>query len=201
MGDASRLLEVERQLERSFAADEAALGHGARGSMPSVMLFHFAHWRERLRDALVAFEAGSRYAQPHDIDDMPAADGEGLGDAAARSDSVLGEMIELSARLGGRYFQWPLTRTCGDAIMRNSYFQPRVHLAAYWHENGEGRRAQQLVENTARELRELWPAPIILGAGLYNLATLRVAQGRYDDALDLLDEVLPMRPGIRTWRR
>ena len=37
----------------------------------------------------------------------------------------------------------------------------------------------------------------ILGAALYNLAGLRAAQRRVDEALDLLEEALPMRPDLR----
>jgi hypothetical protein len=201
VGEVRPLLEIERDLERSFAADEAAIAREPKGWPPALILFHCAQWRARLRDALVEFEAGREYAHPGNVDEindreLPQGDGVALSTAAARSDALLGDLIALSSRLASRYFQWSLTRTCGDAIVRNSYFHPRVHLAAYWQENGEDRRAHQLMENTVGELRELWPAPIILGAGLYNLATVRVAQDRADEALDLLEEAGPMRPDI-----
>ena len=195
------LLEVERELERSFALDEAALAREPKGWPPSLIFFHCAQWRGRLRDALVAFEGGHEYTQPGNIDELndrelPTGDGLSLVDTAARADSLLGDLIVLSSRLVDRYFQWTITRTCGDAIVRNSYFHPRVHLIAYLQENGEDRRAHQLLENTVGELRELWPAPVILGAGLYNLAAARVAQERPDLAIDLLEEAAPMRPDI-----
>lgn len=201
MADANQLLEVERELERSFAVDEGALGREPKGWPPSLIFFHCAQWRGRLRDALVAFEAGHEYAQPGNVDELndrelPSGDGMSLIDAAAHADSLLGELMVLSGRLVDRYFQWTITRTCGDAIVRNSYFHPRVHLTEYLHANGEDRRAHQLAENTVGELRELWPAPVILGAGLYNLAAARVTQERHDLALDLLEEAAPMRPDI-----
>ena len=203
MGEARPLLEIERELEKSFAADEASIGRVPKGWPPSLVFFHFAQWRARLRDALVAFEAGRDYTQPRNVDEindgeLPTADGVPLDQAAARADALLGDLIALSSRLSGHYFQWTLTRTCGDAIVRNSYFHPRVHVAAYLHENGESRRAHQLMENTVGELRELWPAPIILGASLFNLAGARVEQDKHPEALDLLEEAAPMRPDLLT---
>ena len=201
MADANLLLEVERKLERSFALDEEALAREPKGWSPALIFFHCAQWRGRLRDALVAFEAGDEYTQPGNIDDLndrelPDGDGLLLVEAAARADLLLGELMVLSGRLVDRYFQWTITRTCGDAIVRNSYFHPRLHLTAYLQQNGEDRRAHQLLENTVGELRELWPAPVILGASLYNLAAARVAQERPEQAIDLLEEAAPMRPDI-----
>ena len=68
----------------------------------------------------------------------------------------------------------------------------------YWHENGGNDRAHSLIESTVDELREMWPSPVILGAGLYNLACVRAGENRREEALDLLEEAAPMRPDLRT---
>lgn len=192
---------MERDLERTFAADEAALMRRPNGWPAALIFFHLAQWRERLRDALSHFEAGRDYAQPGNVDDLndrelPAGQGLPLSETAARADEVLGALMGLSASLGDRPFKWTLTENTADAIVRNSYFHPRLHFTSYWRENGEPQRAHELVERTAQELRDLWPSPIILGAGLYNLATVRAGQGRKDDALALLEEAAPMRPDL-----
>jgi len=127
---------------------------------------------------------------------MPAGCDLPLGQTSVRADQSLGELMALYTSLGEREFRWTTTFTTGDAIVRNSYFHPRVHIGAYWQENRDERRAHQLIENTVGERRELWPSPVILGAGLYSLATARVAQGDCDSAIDLLDEAAPMRPDI-----
>jgi hypothetical protein len=80
--------------------------------------------------------------------------------------------------------------------VRNSYFHPRLHISDYWHESGSNDRAHSLIESTVDELRELWPSPLILGAGLYNLACVRAGQDRHAEALDLLEEAAPMRPDL-----
>ena len=201
MGDAGRLLTIERDLERSFADEEQRLARVPVGWPPAVIFFHVAQWRERLRSALAEFAAGRQHAQPGNVDEIndreiPMGHDLPLSQVAARAESELSELIQLYAATGDREFRWTLTSTTGDAVVRNSYFHPRLHISAYWRQNGDERRAHQLLENTVVALRELWPSPFILGTGLYNLATARVAQGRNDEALGLLEEARPMRPDI-----
>jgi hypothetical protein len=201
VGDAGRLLALQLELERSFADEQARGSRVPIGWSPALIFFHVARWRGRLRSGLEALRDGRPYAQPGSIDDLN--DGElpegrdlPLSETSALARAELAELIRLYASMGDREFDWTITHTAGDAVVRNSYFHPRVHLGAFWQDNGDERRAHQLLENTVGELRELWPAPVILGAGLYNLATARVAQGRGDEALGLLEEAAPMRPDI-----
>lgn len=202
--DASRLLDVERELERSFVEEETALDREPKGWPAALIMFHLAAWRERLRRGLTDFHAGRTYTPPpaniNEFNDaeLPSGKGVSLEDSSGRADAALAALIELSPKLGNQPFKWGLTTTTGDALVRNSYFHPRVHIAAYWQENGEDARAHRLVETTVTELRDMWPSPVIMGAGLYNLAGVRAKQGRSSDALDLLEEAAPMRPDLRT---
>jgi len=203
VGDVGRLLAVERELERTFVSEALRLEPAPNGWPVALICFHLAQWRERLGTALTDFQAGHPYSHPVDVDveevddlELPIGCDLPLGQTSVRADQSLGELMALYASLGEREFRWTTTYTTGDAIVRNSYFHPRVHIGTYWHENHEERRAHQLIENTVGELRELWPSPIILGAGLYSLATARVAQGDRESAIDLLDEAAPMRPDI-----
>lgn len=183
-------------------AEEAALKREPKGWPAALIMFHVAQWRGRLRRGLTDFQAGRPYTPPPaDIDafndeELPTARGQTLADTSARADSELGELIELSSKVGVQPFQWGLTSTTGDALVRNSYFHPRVHISTFWHENGGNDRAHRLIESTVDELREMWPSPLILGAGLYNLASVRVGEGRTTEALDLLEEAGPMRPDL-----
>jgi len=200
----SGLLEIERQLERSFVADEIALGREPNGWPAALIMFHIAQWRGRLLRGLIDFHAGRPYTPPpaniDEFNDVELASGQGvsLEEWSDQADAVLGELIDLSVAIGDQPFKWNVTATTGDALVRNSYLHPRIHITAYLQENGEDARANTLVENTASELRQIWPSPIVLGAGLYNLACVRVAQGRHAEALDLLEEAAPMRPDLCT---
>jgi len=195
---------MERELERSFVAEEAALNREPKGWSAALIMFHVAQWRERLRSGLADFDAGRSYTPPPaDINEfndqeLPAGRGLTLEETSARADAALGALIGLSSKVGDHPFKWGLTQTSGDALVRNSYFHPRLHITEYWHENGGRDRAHRLIESTVDELRELWPSPMILGAGLYNLACVRVGQDRHAEALDLLEKAAPMRPDLCT---
>jgi len=196
------LLEIERDLERSFVAEESALAREPKGWPASLIMFHIAQWRERLRSGLTDFNAGRPYTPPPaNIDEfndreLPSGRGLSLKETSTRAEAELGALIGLISKVGDQPFQWNLTRSTGDALVRNSYFHPRMHISEYWHDNGGKDRAHDLIETTVTELRDMWPAPLILGAALYNLACVRAGQDRHGAALDLLEEAAPMRPDL-----
>ncbi|TMC87258.1 MAG: hypothetical protein E6J12_13305 [Chloroflexi bacterium] len=107
------------------------------------------------------------------------------------------QLIQLSEEIGDRPFVWRMTRTSSEAIIRNSYLHPRIHIAAYYKENGNQAAAHEIVEQTVSDLRAEAGPPVVMGAALYNLAGVRVAQQKHDEALELLDRGLGMRPDLR----
>jgi tetratricopeptide (TPR) repeat protein len=203
MSAVRRLLESERETERRFVADARAGETNPKGWPAALIMFHVAMWRERLRKAFDAVQAGRPYAPiPANIDDLndvelPTGAGVSLDEAAARADAELASLIQLAQAIGERPFKWGLTSTSTEAVLRNSYVHPRNHIAAYLSENGDKPAAHLLFEEAANELRDA-PAPnLILGAALCNLAGARVEQERLDEALDLFEEGLSMRPDLR----
>jgi hypothetical protein len=202
--DVLKALESQRDLEREFVAEALKSETQPKGWPAALVMFHISMWRERLRDALTEFRhARPYYAAPtesiDEVNDAELASGIGtpLPDAAARSEKLLTELIALAGELGDRPFKWFIANTTGEALLRNSYVHPRNHIAEYLKENGDQAGFQRLVEDGASRMRAIAAPPHILGATLYNLAGVRVAQGRTDDALALLEEALPMRPDAR----
>ena len=203
MNATTRLLETERKLEAEVAAEEMANPREPKGWPAALIFFHLAQWRGRLRRALTDVNEGRPYtlAVRGNIDELndaelPEGAGLSLEMTSARSAQELAALIEVSEALGERPFEWSVTTTTGEALMRNSYLHPRTHLAAFYRENGEPDRANALVEETVVELRDASASPVLLGAAVYNLACTRVAQGRREDALSLLEQALPMRPDL-----
>ncbi len=174
-----------------------------RGWPAALVLFHMGMWRERLRNALTNMSEGKEYERPPaNIDEVNEAElasgiGTPLTDAAARSDHLLAEIIDLYEKLGDRPIDWSLSKTTTEAVLRNSFTHPRTHIAEYYRENGEVERARRVTEQTVDELREADAPRLVLGAALYNLACARVAERRNDDALALLREAFPMRPDLK----
>lgn len=195
-----KALESQRDAEREFVAEALRSERQPKGWPAALVMFHISMWRERLRDALTEFRHARPYTAPPDnideVNDAELASGIGtpLADAAARSDKLLRELIALAGELGDRPFKWYVANTTVEALLRNSYTHPRLHLFEYLRENRERDRAHRLFEGAVTEMRELSAPPIALGMVIYNLACVRADQGRLDDALTLLEEALAIRP-------
>ena len=122
-------------------------------------MFHIASWRERLWNGLTEAAAERPVnAPPGNIDELNDAEMEGaagvsLADAAARADAALTSIIAMWQTMGDQPFSWFAAETVGEAILRNSYLHPRIHLADQFLERGETARSQRLTEETASELR------------------------------------------------
>jgi hypothetical protein len=203
MKDVLHLLESEREAERRFVAEAADEQSFPRGWSAAVLMAHIASWREKLRAALIEASRGEpTSAPPADQDAFNAAElarnaNISLEEAAGRAGGLLVDLIDLWATLGDRPFSWYSAKTTGAALVRNSYTHPRTHLAEHYLERGDRARGPEIYEETADELRRAGAPDFILGAAIYNAACGRVAQGRQDEALELLAEAFPMRDDLR----
>jgi hypothetical protein len=192
------LLEAERETERRFVT--GAANDEPKGWSAALVMFHVARWRGRLRTAMENDREGRAYTlPPADIDalndaELPRGTNVSLQDAAAEADSELAGLIELSHP--DRPFDWGPAKSTAVAVLRNSYLHPRNHIAAYLKENGDEDASNRLLDETADVLREAVAPPFILGPALYNQACVRARQGRVNEALDLLEQMAPMRPDI-----
>jgi hypothetical protein len=202
------LLREERELERQFVSEVTGEPDPAAGWSATQVMFHLARWRERLARALtqVATKLTDEPASspPPNIDEfndaeMAGAAGASLADEAARSDAALASLIADLETSGERPFKWYAAETTAEAIIRNSYLHPRIHIADQFRERGDVARSDRLCEETAEGLRKADAPGHILGAALFNLASVRATQGRGDEALTLLEQALPMRPDLRAY--
>ena len=203
MKDLLPLLRKQRDLEAAFVTEMTGKPEPSSGWTPSMTMFHIANWRERLWNGLSeAAEERPVNAPPGDIDELNDAEmlgaaGVSLAEAAARSDAALTSIIAMWETMGDQPFKWFVSETTGEAILRNSYFHPRIHLADQYLERGEASRSNVLTEETATELRAAEAPERVLGAALYNLAVAYSRQDRGDEALALLEEGLSMRPDLK----
>lgn len=200
-----RALEAERKAEQDFVDRARAEESAPKGWPAALLMFHLGMWRERMRDSLQELADGHPPSPPppieqqDELNDSELAHGIGtpLSDAAARSDHLLGEIIELYRKVGDRPFQWYRWGTTTDAVLGNSYTHPRIHMFEYLRENGLRERANHLFEDAASEMKDASTNPVVHGTAAYNLACARADQGRTAEAIDLLAYALELRPDLK----
>jgi len=199
-----RLLQAERKLERKFALEASTEPIPPTGWSAALLMFHVGRWRQRLRDGLRQFrDSGTEPNPPRDIDalndgELPRGARISLPDAVVQSDSVASELMDLWRQLGDRPFKWYVAETTGQAVIRISYYHPRNHLAEHFIERGDQAGGDKLFEETVMELRHASAAPHTLSQSLYNLAIRKLAVGREDQALLLVNEAISLRPDLRS---
>jgi tetratricopeptide (TPR) repeat protein len=203
MRNVLELLQKQRDLERAFVAEAVGKPQPSAEWTPTMTMFHLAQWRDRLWNGLSEAAAERPInAPPGDINElndaeMAGAAGVSLAEAAARSDATLTSIMAMFETIGDRPFKWYMSETAGEAILRNSYLHPRIHLADQFLQRGDRARSQRLTEETLSELREAEAPERLVGAALYNLAAVRAAQDRSEEAFALLEEGLAMRPDLK----
>jgi hypothetical protein len=131
-----------------------------KGWPAALLMFHIGMWRERMRDSLAASVEGREYKLPgarDEINDRELAAGIGtpLNDASARADHLLTEIGDLFGKVGDRPVQWFAPVSASDAVLRNSYSHPRVHICEYLAENGDAALAEKLRDEALSELGEM----------------------------------------------
>lgn len=136
-------------------------------------MFHLGMWRERMRDALAAAVDGREHrisGTADEINDAELAGGIGtpLTDAASRADHLLTEVGELFELVGDKPVRWFTAATAADAVLRNSFSHPHVHICEYLLENGDAPHARKLLDEALSELEKL-PAPDYVTAVLARL--------------------------------
>lgn len=198
-----RALEAQKKAEQDFVEEARRSETAPKGWPAALIMFHIGMWRERMRQALTDVSEGrDPTLPPGNLDEMNSAElaygiGTPLADAAARSEHLLGEIMELYDWLGDRPFKWYRANTTAEAVLGNSFTHPRGHLYEYMRENGDLDHANRMWEEAVSLLREVNCPAFPMGTSLYNLARARVYQGMLDEAWVLLEEALKLQPHLK----
>jgi hypothetical protein len=198
------VLETQRKAEQDFVSQARDSEKAPKGWPAALIMFHMSMWRERLLHALEEMAEGRPQPPPppgtiDEINDaeLPTGIGTPLLDAAARSDTLFGELIVVYERVGDQPMEWNTARTTTEAVLRNSYIHARNHMFAYLKENGDQDAAYRLFEEAEAAMGEAWAPQSIRAIAMCNLAGVRAGEGRKDEALDLLGQALGMRPDMK----
>jgi hypothetical protein len=196
-------LDAQRKVEQEFVAEALRSETAPQGWPAALVMFHLAMWRERLRNALADLAEDRPITPPPDnIDELNDAElvggiGTPLADAAGRADLLMEEVIGLYERLGERPMAWFTAKTTTEAVLRNSYLHPRVHLSGYLKENGFPERSAKLWDDALEDMEHAAAPPLIEGGVLFNASLARASRGEVGEALALLERALGMRPDLK----
>lgn len=174
-----------------------------KGWPAALTMFHIGMWRERMRNALAGVSEGKEYQRyPANLDEFNDAElahgiGTPLTDAAARADHLMGELIDVYERLGDQPFDWNIAKTTTEAVLRNSYTHPRLHMFEYYSQNDMPDRARTLFVDAVTDMEKAGAPSLVMGTVIYNLACVRAQEGSADEALELLRQAIGLRPEIR----
>src|SRR5258708_1108739 len=134
-------LEAQKKLEQDFVEEARRLETAPKGWPAALNMFHIGMWRERMRKSLSDLRDGREVTPPPEdanvVNDEELAYGIGtpLADAAARSEHLLDEIMDLYDWLGDRPFQWYRNKSTTEAVLGNSFNHPRGHLYSYPPQN------------------------------------------------------------------
>lgn len=192
-------------MEQDFVDTARESEKAPKGWPAALVMFHLGMWRERMRNSMSELAEGRPATPPppreqqDEINDRELAGAIGipLGDAAARCDHLLSELIEVYSRVGEQPFDWYGTKTTTEAVLRSSYIHTSLHMYGYHLENGNLQEGHEAIENAADRLRSIDAPDFVLGVALYNLAIVRIAQGRKDEAIELLRDGFTRRPDLK----
>jgi hypothetical protein len=153
-------LESARAVEREFVEKALTSERAPKGWPATLVMFHVAMWRERMRDCLLTTSQGGTYQLPGERDEindaeLPNGIGTPLSDAAARAGQLLSEIVELLPKIGERQVNWFGERNASDAVLRNSYSHPRRHICDYMTENGDADGARKLLDDGLSEMQAI----------------------------------------------
>src|SRR5690349_6469981 len=118
-------LEAQRRIEQDFVEEARRSETAPKGWPAALLMFHLGMWRERMRKSLTDVSEGREQTLPpadaNEVNDTELAYGIGtpLADAAARSEHLLGEIMDLYDWLGDRPFQWYRNKTTTEAVLAN----------------------------------------------------------------------------------
>lgn len=201
--------EAKDELDRLVAGlDDAArieIGNPKHWSTKD-MIAHLGVWQNRLVDEMDRLEGGDPLPEWGDLD---AANLEifeqnqrrSWADVLADTEKYTRNAIDRAAALSDEVLNTPVNagRSFGRSILGESFMHWIDHLMNWYLEHGDSANAERLIQLEMRELMAFDPSPATEGIAKYNLACFYAKSRKLENAMQLLQEALKLRPDLLQW--
>jgi hypothetical protein len=98
-------------------------------------------------------------------------------------------------------FPWLEKRPVWRHVGHNVYYHPLHHMAELYVEKNDYLLAERLMTEATQGILSLTDEPDTLASLPYNLACFFAINGRSDQAIEQLEQVLPSRPDLMEWSK
>jgi tetratricopeptide (TPR) repeat protein len=168
---------------------------------------HIAAWKESMADNILAAKNGRPPQVVEDYDQENANTYEQHRDktweqVAKFSDAATHKLIQQVDSLkesqldSTDFLPWPNGRPLWRLVAGYCYSHPMIHLAGYYREKGENRRAGELIGRMSRSMAGLDDSPEWQGVTKYNLACQYSLLGETGKAIEELRDALEYNPDL-----
>lgn len=210
------LLSFTYSQEQAFAASLNEAERNARGAperwSKNDHLAHCAAWQKNLADNLAVAGTGGPYQRFDDIDQRNEqifiehqADTleEILDNLAEAYQTLVAQTSSLSEKelTSTEVLPWQRGRPLWRIIAGNGTLHPISHLAACYHQTGQGKKGLAIYEDAQPILAELSDEPAWQGMLVYDLACFCALAGEKQRAIDALKEALQLAPEFTEWSK
>jgi len=212
--DLEKLLSRGHQFEGEFVRDLTDEERNNPGSFetwsPRDVLVHSIFWKNHTAHNLEKIRSGAAPEWIREYHEQNAAIYKEhasdswemvLDFSEAAQEYLLNEVALLSEEVmpDTEYMQQEQKQPAWQHILGAGYTHVLMHLADYWIKHNQEGRARRAYAEMSRELIKLDDSPVWQGTILYNQACIEALAGSTGKALELLEQALPLHPGLRDW--
>lgn len=199
--------EAEQRFYAGLSEEELAKAGSADDWSVRDLRAHMAAWKERMADNIQAAREGRESQVVEDYDHANAITyeqhcGKTWQEVAEYSDAAALNLFQQvdslsESQLGSiDFLPWPNGRPLWRLVSGYCYSHPMIHLAGYYREKGDTRRAGELIGRMSRAMADLDDSQEWQGVTSYNLACQYALLGETNKSVAELHKALEHNPGL-----
>lgn len=214
-----QLLDLLQHARTDEVAFVASLGVGERNATGALdhwsakdLVAHLTFWRATM---LKRLQAAQRGETPPSFDNFLELNdqnfeanrhrtwAEVLDNSQRAFDDLIAKVKEMSEEelTDPQRYEWRNGEPLWTNIRGNAYDHAETHIAQFYFDRGDKKRALEMQRVMAEAVKRLDPSPRAGGTAIYNLACFLALNGEPAQAIDLVRESFTLRPDLVEWSK